>query len=138
VSAAHHREHTPPSAAGFLEPYGLRVRLGPAAGELAVQEFLTGLLDDLAAACEAAGATVIGHLKCFMSDGDRRVHCNLTSRRTGARCSGHPSAALSLEPALRLDLAVLVYGLSSGTIDRLTRQGLDSRLVPLGIPWEQI
>jgi hypothetical protein len=131
-----HQATPPPSAAGFLEPFGMRVTLGPAPGDFDTEEFLTGLLQDLAAACEAAGATVVGHLKCFLSSSEAGVHCNLTSTRLGARCGG-VSRAVSLDRPAELDLAVLVYGLPAATIATLAAGVLDSRLSPAGIPWRQ-
>jgi|WetSurMetagenome_2_1015567.scaffolds.fasta_scaffold71355_2 hypothetical protein len=132
-----HQHTPPPSAAGFLEPFGMRVTLGPAPGGFGTEDFLTGLLQDLAAACEAAGATVIGHLKCFLSSGEAGVHCNLTSTRLGARCGG-ASGAVPLDRPVELDLAVLVYGLPAATIATLAAGVLDSRLFPLGIAWRQV
>ena len=115
----------------------MRVTLGPAPGGFDTEEFLTGLLQDLAAACEAAGATVIGHLKCFLSSGEAGVHCNLTSTRLGARCGG-ASRTVPLDKPAELHLAVLVYGLPAVTIATLAAEVLDSRLSPAGIPWRQV
>jgi hypothetical protein len=135
MSDGHQHTH-PPSAAGFLEPFGMRVTLGPAPGGFDTEEFLTGLLQDLAEACEAAGATVIGHLKCFLSSGEAGVHCNLTSTRLGARCGG-ASQAVPLDRPAELHLTVLVYGLPAATIARLATEALDSRLSPAGVLWRQ-
>jgi hypothetical protein len=132
-----HQHTPPPSAAGFLEPFGMQVTLGPTPGGFDTEEFLTGLLQDLAAACDAAGATVIGHLKCFLSSGEAGVHCNLTSTRLGARCSG-ASRPVPLDRPAELDLAVLVYGLPAASIATLAAEALDSRLAPAGIPWREV
>jgi hypothetical protein len=136
----------PPSAAGHLEPYGVRVMLRPAADELEPQEFLVALLQDLAAACLASGASLIGHLKCLLHVPGHAVACNLTSLREGAKCSVRPdpgaasgapaaSIALKLGQDARLDLAVLVYGLPAETIDILVRAALSRLLGPLDVRW---
>lgn len=73
-----------------LEPYGVSLRLR---GDLADPAALVaGLLEDVAAACEHSGASVIGHLKAHARTADGAFHCNLTSVRSGARCAG-PFAA---------------------------------------------
>jgi hypothetical protein len=133
-----------------LEPYGVRVMLQPASGELEPQEFLVAFLQDLAVACLASGASVIGHLKCLLHMPGHAVSCNLTSLREGARCSvrsapgavqGHHSGATSAPGTLkpgheaRLDLAVLVYGLPAATVGVLTRAALSRLLGPLGVQW---
>ena len=136
----------PPSAAGHLEPYGVRVMLLPASDELDPREFLVAFLQDLAAACLASGASVIGHLKCLLHTPGHACACNLTSLREGANCSarpvrGHVSGAMSAPVALergrqaRLDLAVLVYGLPAATIDVLVRAALTRFLGPLDVSW---
>ena len=84
----------PPSAAGHLEPYGARVRLRPGREPLAAAPFLKDLLDGIAAACVAAGATLIGHLKCVLHTEAGVVPCNLTSLRTGAVCRGAASTCM--------------------------------------------
>ena len=141
--------HVPPSAAGHLEPYGVRVMLQPASGGLDAQEFLVAFLQDLAAACLVSGATVIGHLKCLLHAPGHAVACNLASLREGAKCSvcassgaapdavpspgsGGPSTSAALKPGqeARLDLAVLVYGLPAATIDVLVRAALSRLLGP--------
>jgi hypothetical protein len=154
--------HTPPSAGGHLEPYGIRVTLrlpaeeapgaatGPSAGESAgqsvaqptvwaageteLQECLVVFLEDVAQACVASGASVIGHLKCLLHLPGHVVACNLTSLREGARCTSRPAA---LEPGreARLDLAVLVYGLPATTIDMVVRAALSHTFGPLGVSW---
>ena len=133
---------TPPSAAGPLEPYGVRVMLRPASGELEPQGFLTGFLQEIAAGCLASGATVVGHLKCLFHAPDCEVACNLTSLREGARCSVRPADGavperVTLRPGqeARLDLAVLVYGLPAATIDELVRAALPRFLEPLHVRW---
>ena len=166
--AANH--HSPPSAAGHLEPYGVRVKLrlasdvaqgeaagrpaAPAAGDFEPQESLVALLQSVAEACVASGGVVIGHLKCLLHLPDIAVACNLTSLREGARCTvrpvsggeSHPRsdsvpgatsrpAALGPGQEARLDLAVLVYGLATTTIDALVRAALSQTFGPLGLSW---
>jgi hypothetical protein len=133
---------TPPSAAGPLEPYGVRVMLRPASGEFEPQGFLTGFLQEIAAGCLASGATVIGHLKSLLPAPACEVACNLTSLREGVRCSVRPgdggvSKRVTLQPGqeARLDLAVLVYGLPAATIDELVRSALPRFLDPLHVRW---
>ncbi len=132
--------HSPPSAAGSLEPYGARVTIGAASRPLEPEQFLTTLLEDLAAACLASGASIIGHLKCLLRTSDGVIACNLTSIRSGATCSGpagaqEPNTPLAPGESGRLDLAVLVYGLQAATIDTLLRQTLETLLEPLEVAW---
>lgn len=128
----------PPSAAGHLEPYGARVWVQPVLRGLEPQQFLTGLLDDLAASCLASGASVIGHLKCLLHTPTGVIVCNLTSVRSGARCTAREEDATRvLEPGTgaSLDLAVLVYGLPAATVDSLLRGALAGLLEPLEVAW---
>ena len=128
----------PPSAAGRLEPYGARVLLQPTSRRLEPQQFLTALLEDLAASCLASGALVIGHLKCLLHTPGGVIACNLTSVRSGARCTAREEDATRvLEPGVsaRLDLAVLVYGLPAATVDVLLRRALAGLLEPLEVAW---
>ena len=128
----------PPSAAGQLEAYGVRVALQPASRGLEPQQFLTALLEDLAASCLTSGASVIGHLKCLLHTPGGVFACNLTSVRSGAQCSALDDGARKvLEPgaAARLDLAVLVYGLPVATIDTLLRCALANLLGPVEVAW---
>jgi len=127
----------PPSAAGLLEPYGVRTVVHAAPGALDAAPFLKALLESVASRCLAADASVIGHLKCLLRAGGRRVRCNLTSMRTGARCDDDGLGPLSLQGGADLDLVVLVYGLSATTIDRLATETLNSLLQPLGLTWEK-
>jgi hypothetical protein len=134
----HHHQAVPPSAAGQLEPYGIRVMLRSGPAELDAEPFLVALLESLAAGCTAAGATVIGHLKCLLHLPDGTLACNLTSLNGGARCSARGTAQASRLPAGaegRLDLAVLVYGLSADGIDGLARAALARLLDPTPVRW---
>lgn len=128
----------PPSAASQLEPYGARVWVQPASRGLEPQQFLTGLLEDLAASCLTSGASVIDHLKCLLRTPGGVLACNLTSVPSGARCAAWEEEATKvLEPGAgaRLDLAVLVYGLPAATVDALLRRALASLLEPLEVAW---
>lgn len=138
AAESHGHKEAPSSAAGFLEPFTTRIQIGPAPGQLEAEGFLSGLLDDLAAVCEAEGATLIGHIKCFLSSGQDRVHCSLASRRTGAHCGASTAGSIPLERAAELHLAVLVYGLPADTVRRLAHQTLDRHLLPLGIAWRPL
>lgn len=137
---AHHPHHgVPPSAAGHLDPYGARVTLRPVSAVLQPQPFLVALLEDVAAGCIAAGASVIGHLKCVLHLPGEAVVCNLTSIKTGAKCrTQRDEAPPALEPgqAARLDLTVLVYGASAEVIDGLVRTVLDLSAESLGFQHE--
>jgi hypothetical protein len=125
----------PPSAAGFLEPYTVRVVIEPVAPYPEAAQFLCRLLEELAEASEAEGATLIGHIKCLLSMGDHRLSCNLTSRRTGASCGASPSGRLLLDQPAGLSLAVLVYGLAASSIAELARRVFDRLLLPGGASW---
>ena len=134
----HHHQHGPPSAAGNLEPYGARVTLRAATGGFDPQPFLVEFLGGLAAGCMDSGATVIGHLKCFLHLPGGGIACNLTSLRAGATCTARGAPApVTLPPgeAALLDLAVLVYGLPENTIDALVRAGLRLLLDPRDVSW---
>jgi hypothetical protein len=131
----HERGATPPSAAGFLEPYGVRVALCPTLQPLDAEPFLKALLESVASRGLSEGASVIGHLKCLLHTGPRRLRCNLTSIRSGATCHGDAAGPLSLEGGAELDLAVLLYGLPAATTDRLVSEALTSLLEPLGVTW---
>jgi len=131
-----HRE-SPPSAAGQLQPYGIRISLRPLAGPLDAAPFLEALLSETAAACVDAGATLIGHLKCALHDGRSRLFCNLTSARSGASCRGDGPAAVQPGVEARLDLAVLVYGLSTEEIDRIVARVLEGLLLPAAVVWSR-
>jgi len=127
-----HRHDGPSSAGEGFEPYGLTVHLQPAPADFDPRSFLKSLLEEIARGCEAAGATLIGHIKCFLAAGDHGLYCNLVSTRTGACCGGDEQGALSCAHGCRLDLAVLVYGLPPASIDAIVRDAL-GRL--LGATW---
>ena len=134
----------PPSAAGPLEPYGTWVRLRPERDPLAATPFLKALLEGVAAGCAAAGATVIGHLKCVLHTEAGVVPCNLTSVRSGAVCRGGagaagadaaPGIAVAVGEEAVLDLVVLVYGVSAALIDEVVRDVLERILGPVCAHW---
>jgi hypothetical protein len=135
----HSRERgaTPPSAAGFLEPYGVRVILHPGQLGVEAEPFLKALLEDTAATCAMEGASVVGHLKCLLRAGDRRLRCNLTSTRSGATCRGDGGTPLSLTEGADLDLAVLVYGVPATVVDRIVGDTLRGLLGPVGVSWSK-
>jgi hypothetical protein len=114
------------------------VNLRAAAAGFDPQPFLVDFLDGLAAGCIGSGATVIGHLKCFMRLSEGGVACNLTSLRVGANCSVRGLAegvALPAGETVQLDLAVLVYGIAAATIDVLVRAELSRLLDPPDVSW---
>ena len=127
----------PPSAAGDLATYGCRAFLRPTAKELRPEPFLAALLEDIASACAGAGASVIGHLKCFLRTADGHVSCNLTSVRSGAKCRESGAGVVAPGGEAELDLAVLVYGLPAEAIDGLVGGTLEKLLLPLGVRWSR-
>ncbi len=147
----HHGNHTesdggghvqqcgvPPSAAGHLQPYGVRATLCAGTREFDLQPFLVAFLEEVAAGCIVAGATLIGHLKCVVHLSGGVLACNLTSPRAGARCSSRPTAgATTLQPGedARLELAVLAYGVPAAVIDSLVRSAMTRLLAPVGVAW---
>jgi hypothetical protein len=134
----HHHLPGPPSAAGHLEPYGVRVSLLPARAGFDPQPFLLEFLGTLAAGCVDSGATVIGHLKCFLHLPGGGVACNLTSLRSGATCSVQGAVApvaLPIGEAIPLDLAVLVYGLPTDTVGALVCAELSRLLDRDEVSW---
>ena len=84
---------------------------------------------------------MIGHIKCLLRTPDGVLACNLTSLRTGAAVTrqGDTTAAgvLRTGESAELEIAVLVYDLSAGTIAALLEQGLRRSLDPLGCRWSK-
>ena len=107
-----------------LEPYAVALTLvaGPTGLEPGV--FCGDLLTTVAKGCERAGASVIGHLKCHACFTGGTVRGNLTSLRTGAECVGEMAGRVAPGKSLCMDLAVLVYGLATTTIDALVSEAL--------------
>jgi len=72
------------------------------------------LLEDIARRTLAAGASMLGHIKCLAAtDTGGRFYASLTDTRTGTRTAGDrggPSSELTVE------LVVLVYGLERSLI----------------------
>jgi hypothetical protein len=126
---------SPPSAAGPLEPYGSRVLLRPRTAPLETSPFLRALLERIASSCAAAGATLIGHIKCVLHTDAGRLAANLTSVHSGASTRG--GGAQTIEPGCeaRLDLVVLVYGLPVDVVDGLVSEALDRLLSPADVAW---
>lgn len=111
--------------------------LRPSATELVPEPFLVALLEDIASACTDAGASVIGHLKCFLRTADGHMSCSLTSVRSGARCRESGAGVVIPGGEAELNLAVLVYGLPAGAVDRLVDEALEKLLSPLGVRWSK-
>lgn len=110
---------------------------------------VVALVEGVAGACEAAGASVIGHIKGRGAMGGRSFRCNLTSVRTGAdfawsgsgaadsvsgdSCdaaeghAGHAGDAAGVAAAgdIELTLVVLVYGLEGSVVDGAVRGVID-------------
>lgn len=129
----------PTSAAGRLEAYGAVALLRPTTQPLEAPQFLRALLEGIATSCMEAGATLIGHLKCALHTDEGPIHCNLTSARLGATCrvsdgvGGEAVATIRPGQEARLDLVVLVYGLSAVVIDEIVDAVLDELLDPLSV-----
>jgi len=119
-----------------LEPYGARVRLS-LGRDLDAHRLLAALLEDIANACEAAGASLIGHIKCVLRTAGGRIHCSLTSRGSGARCGGDEAVRLKKGREVELNLAVLVYGLPATTIDGIVEAALERALAPVASLWSK-
>jgi hypothetical protein len=113
-----------------LDPYTVRAffiaetEVADPAGMVSV------LLEDIAQRCQKAGCSLVGHIKCHARMEESHFHCNLTSLRSGARCGGPGGEGIDgLLPlrsggSLELDLAVLVYGLPSATLEVLVGEAL--------------
>jgi len=137
---AHGHEHEHGGAAVPWSPvpfeaYGVRVRVQAGEAGLEPADILAALLQETANACLAAGAPIIGHLKCMLRNGSRRLRCSLTSVERGAVCEGDGTTPLAAGGMAELDLAVLVYGLRAVDIDPLVRRALEDVLAPVGACW---
>jgi hypothetical protein len=104
----------------YLEPYSVQMSFR---GEIADPiDFTRTLLGGIAMLCDQAGASLIGHIKCYAHTPLADFHCNLTSLRTGCRCSLDSARPTD---GIDLDLVVLVYGLNRDTLaDLATRQAV--------------
>jgi hypothetical protein len=114
----------------LLEPYAISLALvlDPPAQD--VHSWAIALLGDIGRGSVAAGATLIGHVKCHgtLSDGTA-FHGHLTSLRLGATCEGTASGRVD---RLKFDLAVLVYGIPRTVVQEVVRGTLDRAGVRLG------
>ena len=114
----------------LLEPYAISLALvlDPPAQD--VQTWTIALLEDIGRGSRAAGATLIGHVKCHgtLSDGTA-FHGHLTSLRLGVACEGAASGPVD---RLELDLAVLVYGIPRTVVEDVVRGALDRAGARLG------
>lgn len=117
-----------------IETYSARVDLifDPPVGD--VQMVIADLLQRVGSACMAAGASLIGHIKCYgEASGDRYLHCSLTSPGSGASCRGDTAGPCG---SIGLDLNVLVYGLPHQVIDSLVRDSLQALAANNGMAFE--
>lgn len=105
-----------------IEPYAASIAISFPHPVTDAKLLIGELLELVGKRCVAAGATLIGHIKCYgeLPNGEF-FHCSLTSLRSGAVCGGDASMLAS---AIKVDLNVLVYGLSRETIDHIVRQSL--------------
>ena len=119
------------AAPDHLAPFTARIefRTSPA-GIAAPAPVVAGLLNEIAKCCEQAGSSLIGHIKAHAkveSDGlIIAFHCNLTDTRHGARCAGNTLMTLEPGQRLRVDLAVLVYGLAKENVEQIVRDSCRS------------
>jgi hypothetical protein len=102
-------------------------------------ELTAGLLEEIGRACQQAGASLIGHVKCHVraeaqAGGERRFHANLTSMRSGARVAGEEAGPAA---SLQLDLVVLVYGLERHQLERAVTGALDDVARRAGLTWSR-
>jgi len=118
------------TAPDLLEPYttSLAIVLDPPARD--VRSWTIALLEDIGRGSAAAGAMLIGHVKCHgtLSDG-ATFHGHLTLLRLGATCEGAASGPVD---RLKLDLAVLVYGIPRTAVEDVVRGALDRAGARLG------
>jgi hypothetical protein len=112
------------TGAAELEPYAVALTIVAGPAGLEPGDLCGSLLKVVAQGGERAGASVIGHLKCHARFAEGTVRANLTSLRTGAECAGDLTVRVAPGGSLSLDLAVLVYGLATPTIDTLVRAAL--------------
>lgn len=119
------------TGADRLEVYTVRAHVSGRLGDEPAQT-VARLLEDIARRCEEAGCSLIGHIKCHVRAGEARFHCNLTSRRTGARCS---PARRGRVGDLEMDLAVLVYGLPRERVEAVVREGFAAAFSGAGAQW---
>jgi len=97
----------------------VRLRLAPPQGAFAEpHEVICALLEELGRRTESAGASLIGHLKCYVdAPSGESFHGSLTSLRSGPRCRGERAQGAT---SLTVDLTALVYGLSADQVEAVT------------------
>jgi hypothetical protein len=122
------------TAPDHLEPYAVHLRLLPQKGTIErPQELIAALLEETARGCSAAGATLIGHVKCHVrSPSGERFHANLTSVRHGARLGGETALRA---PSLEVDLVALVYGLPRQEVEQAVSTALQTVAGKAAIAW---
>jgi len=111
-----------------LEPYTVTLRLEARTQIESPSDLITRLLEDIARRCEDAGSSIIGHIKCHATVAGQAFTCSLTSRRSGASCRGEVDAPIAAGRSLRLDLAVLVYGLPQVETEAAVRAAVSGSL----------
>jgi hypothetical protein len=109
-----------------LEPFAAQLRVTAGPGGIAEPtRMVASMLTDIAERCDSAGSSLIGHIKCraqvATDTGVEVFHCDLTSLRLGARCSGAPSP-LAPDGVLDIDLVVLVYALTHEALEQIVRE----------------
>jgi hypothetical protein len=113
-----------------LDPYTVRASFIAEVDVADPAGMVSSLLEDIARRCEKAGCSLVGHIKCHARMAESHLHCNLTSLRSGAHCGGPgreglgAMRSLGRGGSLELDLAVLVYGLPSATLEVLVGEAL--------------
>lgn len=111
-------------AADEIEVYAARIELTFERPVPDAQDWIAVLLRRIAEGCVAAGASLIGHIKCYgeLPTG-QYLHCSLTSLRSGTSCRGN---AIGPCQRIGLDLNVLVYGLAHQAIDAEVHSSLQA------------
>ena len=109
-----------------LEPYAAQLTVTAGPGGIAEPaRLMAQMLTDIAERCESSGSSLIGHIKCHAEmatdAGVQTFHCNLTSLRLGARCSGDPGPLVP-HGVMEMDLVVLVYGLARTALEQIVRE----------------
>ncbi len=130
-------------SAGEIETYSAKINLAFERPVPQVQTVIAELLQCIGSGCIAAGASLIGHIKCYgeVATGPDTsfhrkdtshtgsigagpyLHCSLTSLRSGVSCRG---SAIGPCESIDLDLNVLVYGLPHHVIDATVKSSLQA------------
>lgn len=112
------------TSASDIETYATRVELTFEPPTADAQAIIASLLRRIAEGCVAAGASLIGHIKCYgEAPTGEYVHCSITSLRSGTSCRGTVAGPCE---RIGLDLNVLVYGLPHQAIDAEVRRCLQA------------